>query len=87
VISSRNKFAFDSDQLYYFVREGYVCDARLFSWRAEGFCKKVKVVSEMVNGQLQIDGYFKMDLGIGDSFTVSSKPEYSLKCVKFLREY
>ncbi len=40
----------DSDQLYYFVRESYVCDERLYSWRAEGYCSGAKVISEMING-------------------------------------
>jgi hypothetical protein len=82
IISSSNVFTHDSCQLYYFVREGYVCDARLYAWRAEGYCKKVKVISEMINGGLQIDGYFKLDLGIGDNFTVSYDPENALKCIK-----
>ncbi len=82
LISSQNIFPHDSDQLYYFVREGYVCDAKLYSWRAEGFCKKVKVICETIDGSLQIDGYFKHDIGIGDTFTVSSRPEYSLKCIR-----
>ena len=62
----------DSDNLYYFVREGYVCDAKLYTWRAEGFCKKVRVISEIIDGRLQIDGYFKLDIGIGDTFNVTS---------------
>lgn len=77
-------FPYDSDQLYYFVREGYVCDARLYAWRAEGHCKKVRVISEMINGGIQIDGYYKQDLGIGDTFTVSYSPEHALKCIKLL---
>ncbi len=85
IISSKNVFPQDSDQLYYFVREGYVCDAKLYTWRAEGFCKKVRVISEMINGGLQIDGYFKYDIGIGDIFTVSSNPNVALKCIQFLR--
>ena len=36
----------------------------------------------MITGGLQIDGYFKMDLGIGDNFTVSYDPENALKCIK-----
>lgn len=67
-------FPADSDQLFYFVREAYVCDKKQFSWRAEGFCKKVRVISEMINGSLQIDGHYKQDIGIGDTFTVSSNP-------------
>ena len=35
----------------------------------------------MIDGRVQIDGYFKIDVGIGDVFFVRSKPEYSLKCM------
>lgn len=52
LISSQNIFPHDSDQLYYFVREGYVCDAKLYSWRAEGYCSKVKVICETIDGSL-----------------------------------
>jgi hypothetical protein len=81
IISSNHVFPSDSEQLYYFVREGYVCDAKLYTWRAEGFCKKVRVVSEIIDGSLQIDGYFKLDIGIGDTFNVSSHPDNALKCI------
>jgi hypothetical protein len=78
-------FPADSDLLYYFVREAYICDSKQFSWRAEGHCKKVRVISEMINGSLQIDGYYKREIGIGDTFTVSSNPKNALKCIKFIR--
>lgn len=66
MISSNNVFPYDSDQLYYFVREGYISDPSSFTWRAEGYCKKIKVISEMINGSIQIDGYFLYDIVIGD---------------------
>lgn len=55
-----------------------------FGWRAEGHCGVIKVVSEMIDGSVQIDGYFKMDIGIGDVFFVRVKPELSLKCIRFI---
>lgn len=39
LISSTNVFPYDQDDLYYFVREGYVSDPASYAWRAEGFCK------------------------------------------------
>jgi len=62
LISSSNVFGFDSDKLYYFVREGYVSDAASYTWRAEGYCKTIKVISELIDGVVQIDGFFKHDL-------------------------
>ena len=86
LISSTNVFPYDSDKLYYYVREGYTMDPASFSWRAEGFCKTIKIISEMIDGSIQIDGYFKMDVGIGDTFYVRSNPEFSLKCIHMLDE-
>jgi hypothetical protein len=82
LISSSNVFPYDSDQIYYFVREGYTMDPASFSWKAEGFCKTIKVVCEMLAGRVQIDGYFKLDIDIGDIFYVRAIPEFSLKCVQ-----
>lgn len=82
MISSNNVFPHDSDQMFYFVREGYVQDAKFYTWRAEGFCKHVRVISEMIDGSLQIDGYFKHDISIGDTFNLSSLPAHALKCVQ-----
>jgi hypothetical protein len=74
-------FPYDSDKLYYFVREGYTMGPSSFSWRSEGYCKIIKVISEMIDGKVQIDGYFKYDVGIGDQFFVRTNPEFSLKCI------
>jgi hypothetical protein len=41
-------------------------------------------MSELIEGRVYIDGYFQMDIGLGDIFIVDSKPEYRLKCIKFL---
>ena len=45
-------------------------------------CKKIKLISEMVDGSIQIDAYFHHDLGIGDEFTLAASPENSLKCIR-----
>ena len=84
MISSSNVFPYDSDKLYYFVREGYTMDPATYSWRAEGYCNVIKVISEMIDGSIQIDGYQKIKIGMGDHFFVRSKPELSLKCIKLL---
>ena len=70
LINSKNLIPYDSDSIYYLVREGYTSDPASFTWRAEGLCKKIKFTSEMVEGGIQIDGYFHHDIGIGDSFTL-----------------
>ena len=50
LINSKTVFPADSDSLYYFVREGYTTDTISYAWRAEGFCKKVKLTSELLDG-------------------------------------
>lgn len=59
-------------------------DPATFSWRAEGHCTQIKVTSEMIDGSVQIDGYWKYDIGIGDQFFVRAKPEMALKCMKLM---
>lgn len=52
MISSSNVFPYDSEDLYYFVREGYVSDPASYTWRAEGYCKEIKVISEIIDGSV-----------------------------------
>jgi len=58
-------FPIYSRQLYYYVREGYVSHDNSFSWRSEGFCQELKVINEIINGRVLIDGFFTYDLEIG----------------------
>jgi hypothetical protein len=51
MINAGNIMPVDSDQLYYFVREGY-CNEGSWTWRAEGLCKEIKVTSEMIEGSI-----------------------------------
>lgn len=48
----------------------------------EGFCKHLKVTSEMLNGEVIIDGWFRVDLGIGDFYTMETGPEFNLSCMR-----
>lgn len=86
LINNKNTFALDSDKIYYFVREGFTTDPVQYSWRAEGYCKSLKVTSEMIDGSVQIDGYWKYNVGIGDQFYVTCNPEFSLKCIKLIED-
>ena len=52
MINSKNIFPHDSDHIYYLVREGYVSDPGSFTWRAEGLCKEIKLISEMIDGPI-----------------------------------
>lgn len=50
-ISDQTIFARDDHQMYYFVREGY--QETIIS---EGFCKNLEFTSEMLNGEVKLDG-------------------------------
>ena len=70
--------------MYYFVREVYSKDTLGMVNHAEGFCKELEFTSEPLEGRVNVDGYFTYDLAVGDNFIVDSKPEYKLKCIRFL---
>ena len=62
-ISDETVFKRSDDKMYFCVREGFS-----MTRMSEGFCKKMTVTSEMLNGEAIIDGWFHTDLSIGDSF-------------------
>jgi len=66
------------------VREGYSKDPTYYSRFTEGFGRFLEYYSELVEGKVYIDGYITMRISMGDSFTVDIKPEYRLKCIRFL---
>lgn len=51
-ISKKTMFDADSDKMYYYVREGFQETAI-----SEGFCKEVIFTSEMLGGEVKIDGH------------------------------
>ena len=77
-------FPCDEERFFYFVREGYQKDVTSYSRFTEGFGRELEYKSELIDGRVFIDGHFTKDLGMGDSFYVDTKPEYCLKCVRFL---
>ena len=66
------------------MREGYIKDLNQFNRNRDGYAKHLKYVSELIEGKVYIDGYYTKDIGLGDVFEVESKPEYRLKCIRFL---
>lgn len=55
--------------MYFYVREGFS-----LAREGEGFAHHLQVTSEMLNGEVIIDGWFRTDLHIGDVFTINSGP-------------
>ena len=63
--------------MYYFVREAFAKTKD-----SEGFCSRLKITSEMLKGKVVIDAHYHRDIKIGDSFTLTSPPEYTLSTMK-----
>ena len=59
--------------MYFYVREGFA-----LSQVSEGFCTNLQVTSEMLNGEVIVDGYWRRDMGIGDSFELTTGPQFDL---------
>ena len=70
-INSKTIFPSDSSQMYYYVREGFQETAI-----SEGFCKELIFTSEMLKGEIKIDGQRNIPIGIGDRFKLSIDPKY-----------
>ena len=65
--------------MYYYVREPGKNGAS-----NEGFAEEILLDSEIHNGRICIDGAIYHDIGFGDKIKADVKPEYALKCIKFI---
>ena len=45
---------------------------------------QLEYISELLEGRVSIDGLHSHDIGLGDKFTVTVKPEYQLKGIRFI---
>jgi len=63
--------------MYFYVREGF-SNSKV----SEGFCRDIKVTSEMLDGEAIMDGWHRINLSIGDVFTIKSDREYDLNVLK-----
>ena len=70
--------------MYFFIREGYAKHSTEFNRHKEGFCRHLEFQSELIEGNVYIDGYYRREIGLGDVFVVDTKPDYKLKCIRFL---
>jgi hypothetical protein len=46
--------------MFFFVREGFS-----LTNRTEGFCEDIDITSEMLNGEIILDGWWTAKLGLG----------------------
>ncbi len=57
-ISKETIFPYDEERMFYFVREGYLKDPQIYCRHSEGYSKKIKFYSELIDGRAYIDGYY-----------------------------
>lgn len=76
-LSDQTNFARDDKRMYFYVREGFS-----LTRMSEGFCKNMKITSEMLNGKIVIDAWYHRDLSIGDQFKLSSSQDYALRAME-----
>ena len=66
--------------MYYYIREAFARDPQRSNDDlldlGEGFCNHLEFKSELLHGKVYLDGYETFDLGVGDIFTLDTKPEY-----------
>jgi len=74
-LSKETIFRRDRDEMYYCVREGF----SFTTGASEGFAKQMTIKSEMIDGQAVVDGWFRTDLSLGDSFSLTADPKYALR--------
>ena len=77
-LSKETIFPRDKDEMYYCVREGF----SFTTGESEGFAKHMSIRSDMIDGQAVVDGWFKTDLSLGDTFTLTADPKYALRVIK-----
>ena len=68
-INQKTIFPSDSDQMFYYVREGFQETAI-----SEGFCSDLVFTAEMLKGEVKIDGQNIIPIGMGDRFRLKIDP-------------
>lgn len=61
VASKQTTFGSDQHRFFYFVREGFANTKR-----TEGFTEDLQIVSEMLTGELVVDGWMNIPLNLGE---------------------
>ena len=62
-INKKTIFTSSSEEMFYLVREGFQETAI-----SEGFAKEIMFTSEMLRGEVKLDGQTTLDIGMGDRF-------------------
>ena len=76
-------FSPEDPRMFYYVRE--TCGSREhFVSNAQGFANDLEFTSELLEGKISIDGLLNAPISLGETFRVTSKPEYALKGIRFI---
>ena len=76
-MNDKTIFKQNDTRMYFYVREGF-SNSKV----SEGFCRDIKVTSEMLDGEAIVDGWFRINLSIGDVFSIQSDTRYNLNVMK-----
>lgn len=80
-MSQATEYDSASRQMYYYVRESMKTAVLR---QKEGFAnERVKLLSELYDGQLCIDGSIKLDIQYGDTCVIESHDEHRLNTISF----
>ena len=69
-MSEESVFAQDIHKMFWFIREGFSLQSR-----TEGFCEELRITSEMLNGEMILDGWWRMPLSLGEEFVLKTAGE------------
>ena len=76
-LSKETVFPRNDPRMYFCVREGFS-----MTQMSEGFCKHMKITSEMLNGRVVVDAWYSKELSIGEQFTLQTSPDFQLRAME-----
>ena len=78
-MSKDTQFSQESKRMYYYVREPYNN-----SQNSEGYARSLEVQSELLDGEICIDGLIKVEVNNGDKVVIENSPDFSLRSIQFI---
>jgi len=80
-MSRDSRFEPNLNKMFYYVREPVID----YNFK-EGFANKIKLYSELCDGQICIDGANKYHCTYGDTCEIDIRPEFRLKSFRFVEK-
>ena len=75
-LSEQTVFDPSTHKMYYYVREPCSGTSGDFENSSQGYASEIEFLSELIEGHISIDGLATQEIGLGDTFKVSTMPEY-----------